>query len=54
MSGRVLATDIDPRFLHTLSFPNLEVRRNDIRSDLPLEEFDLAHARLCVDASSQT
>lgn len=48
-SGRVLATDIDPRFLHALSLPNLEVRRHDIRVEgLPEREFDLAHARLVL------
>ena len=47
--GRVLATDIDPHFLHTLSFPNLEVRRHDIRTEgLPENQFDLAHARLVL------
>jgi ubiquinone/menaquinone biosynthesis C-methylase UbiE len=48
-SGRVLATDIDPCFLHTLSCPNLEVRRHDIRSEgLPKHQFHLAHARLVL------
>ena len=48
-TGRVLATDIDPRFLHTLSFPNLEARHHDIRSEpLPAHEFDLVHARLVL------
>jgi len=48
-SGRVLATDIDPRFLHALSLPNLEVRRHDIRAEgLPEGQFDLAHARLVL------
>jgi SAM-dependent methyltransferase len=45
----VLATDIDPRFLETLSYPNLEVRRHDIRrEDLPNRQFDLAHVRLVL------
>ena len=49
LNGRVLATDIDPRFLQALSRPNLEVRRHDIRTDaLPKQEFDLAHARLVL------
>lgn len=49
VNGRVLATDIEPRFLHALSYPNLEVRRHDIRSEaLPTHEFDLAHARLVL------
>ena len=49
VTGRVLATDIDPRFLQVLSYPNLEVRRHDIRNEgLPRQEFDLAHARLVL------
>ena len=47
--GRVLATDLDPRFLEELSYINLEVRRHDIRTEgLPKGEFDLAHARLVL------
>ena len=47
--GRVLATDLGPRFLRTLSFHNLEVRQHDIRVDaLPECVFDLAHARLVL------
>jgi len=47
--GRVLVTDIDPRFLETLKEPNLEVRRHNIVSDpLPQETFDLIHARLVL------
>jgi SAM-dependent methyltransferase len=47
--GHVLATDIEPCFLQTLSFPNLEVRRHDIRMEgLPERQFDLAHARLVL------
>lgn len=47
--GRVLATDIEPRFLRLLSFDNLEVRQHDIRVDaLPEFSFDLAHARLVL------
>jgi SAM-dependent methyltransferase len=49
ITGRVLATDLDPRFLQALSYENLEVRRHDIRTEvLPKEEFDLAHARLVL------
>jgi len=49
VTGRVLATDLDPRFLQELSYENLEVRRHDIRSEgLPQEQFDLAHARLVL------
>lgn len=47
--GRVLATDIEPCFLHSLSFDNLEVRRHDIRTEgLPERQFDLAHTRLVL------
>jgi SAM-dependent methyltransferase len=45
--GRVLATDIEPRFLD--SGAGYEIRRHDIVSDPPLRaEFDLAHARLVL------
>ena len=48
-TGRVLATDIEPCFLKTLAFSNLEVRRHDIRYEgLPERQFDLAHARLVL------
>mgnify|MGYP001382835406 CR=1 FL=1 len=44
--GAVLATDIDPRFLDALDYPNLEVRRHDIVTDpLPASYFDLIHTR---------
>jgi SAM-dependent methyltransferase len=47
--GRVLATDIDPRFLGALSYSNLEVRHHDIQTEgLPERQFDLAHARLVL------
>jgi 2-polyprenyl-3-methyl-5-hydroxy-6-metoxy-1,4-benzoquinol methylase len=48
--GRVLATDIDTRFLEQLSHKkNVEVRRHDIVSDsLPERAFDLVHARLVL------
>lgn len=47
--GRVLATDLDPRFLEEFSYENLEVRRHDIRTEgLPKAQFDLAHARLVL------
>lgn len=47
--GRVLATDLDTRFLEELSYENLEVRRHDIRTDgLPKGKFDLAHTRLVL------
>lgn len=47
--SRVLATDIEPRFLRSLSFNNLDVRQHDIRVDaLPEFKFNLAHARLVL------
>lgn len=48
-NGRVLATDIDTRFLEALNRSNLEVRRHDIALDpLPEGEFDLVHFRLVL------
>jgi SAM-dependent methyltransferase len=48
-TGRVLATDIDPRFLEPLTLPNLEVQRHNIATDaLPEGTFDLVHARLVL------
>ncbi|MBV9281043.1 MAG: class I SAM-dependent methyltransferase [Chloroflexi bacterium] len=45
-TGRVIALDLDTRFLDAASYTNLEVRRQDIVHD-PLEEgaYDLIHAR---------
>ena len=49
VSGRVLATDLDTRFLESLAVPALEVRRHDIARDpLPNLAFDLVHARLIL------
>jgi SAM-dependent methyltransferase len=49
-SGRVVATDIDPRFLAALSGENrrnVDVRQHDIGNDpIPAGAFDLIHARL--------
>lgn len=46
--GRVVATDLNPRFLTALQVPNVEVRQHDIRTDpLEREAYDLAHCR-CV------
>ena len=47
--GRVVATDLDVRFVEGHDLANLEVRRHDIMSDA-LEEgaFDLAHARAVI------
>src|SRR5687767_11306018 len=39
-SGRVVATDLDPRFLEALGEPNLEARRHDVATDdLPPNAF---------------
>jgi SAM-dependent methyltransferase len=48
-TGRVLVTDIDPRFLQSLSAKNVEVRRHNIVTDpLPEAAFDVIHARLVL------
>jgi SAM-dependent methyltransferase len=49
-TGRVVATDLDPRFLDGHGQANLDVRKHDIVTD-PLEEsvFHLAHARAVLD-----
>lgn len=45
-SGRVVAADLDPRFLHACSRPNLEVRRHDVlKDDLEQGRYDLVHCR---------
>jgi ubiquinone/menaquinone biosynthesis C-methylase UbiE len=49
LTGAVMATDIEPRFLTSQARPNLEVRRHDITVDsLPEGAFDLVHARLVL------
>jgi SAM-dependent methyltransferase len=49
VSGSVLATDVDTRFLDSIRVANLEVRRHDIGTDaLPECAFDLVHARLVL------
>lgn len=49
-SGRVLATDIEPRFLEPLrDLGNVDVARHDVAADpLPAAELDLIHARLVL------
>ena len=48
-SGRVLATDVDTRYLQTRGIANLEVRRHDVAIDpLPVATYDLVHARLVL------
>jgi SAM-dependent methyltransferase len=45
-TGRVVATDLDTRFLEPLGSQVLEVRRHDVVSDaLERDAFDLVHAR---------
>lgn len=45
-SGRVVATDIDTRFLEDLHLPTVEVRQHDIvNDDLETERYDLVHCR---------
>jgi ubiquinone/menaquinone biosynthesis C-methylase UbiE len=49
VTGHVLATDIDPRFLDSTKLPNMEVGCHDIVADeLPEAAFDLAHCRLVL------
>jgi SAM-dependent methyltransferase len=50
-TGRVVATDLDPRFLRPLAdrYENLEVREHNVVTDpLPRDAFDLVHTRLLV------
>ncbi|KAB2342452.1 class I SAM-dependent methyltransferase [Actinomadura rudentiformis] len=49
--GRVVATDVDPRFLEPLAdkYPQLDVVRNDaVNEELPAGPYDVAHARLLL------
>ena len=49
-SGKVVATDIDTRFLSQVNAPNLEIRQHDITKDeLELGFFDLVHCRLLLE-----
>jgi ubiquinone/menaquinone biosynthesis C-methylase UbiE len=48
-TGRVVAADIDPRFLGELDEPNIEIRRLDImRDELDAATYDLAHCRFVL------
>jgi len=48
-TGRVVATDIDTRFLQRMGAPNLEIRRHDIlKDDLEKDEYDLVQCRLLL------
>jgi len=45
-TGKVVATDINPRFLLRFNLPNLDVRQHDIRNDsLETDHYDLVHSR---------
>lgn len=45
-AGKIVATDIDPRFLRQLSIPNIEIRQHDIVKDyLERGQYDLVHCR---------
>ena len=44
--GKVVATDIDPRFVRRLSVPNLEISQPDIlKDDLETSQYELVHCR---------
>jgi SAM-dependent methyltransferase len=47
--GRVLAVDLDVRFLEPVARPPLEVLRADVRSESLPGGFDLVHARLVLE-----
>jgi SAM-dependent methyltransferase len=49
-TGRVVATDLDPRFLLADRRDNLDIRQHDVLTD-PIEDatFDLVHARAVVE-----
>jgi ubiquinone/menaquinone biosynthesis C-methylase UbiE len=49
-TGRVVATDIDTRFVDGHARENLEVRRHDLLADpLEADTFDLAHVRALLE-----
>jgi ubiquinone/menaquinone biosynthesis C-methylase UbiE len=49
-TGRVLAVDLDTRFVDALASDAVEIRRADVVADeLPEGEFDLVHARLLLE-----
>lgn len=48
-TGRVVAADIDPRFLADLALTNVEIRRCDITRDaLEVDSYDLMHCRFLL------
>jgi SAM-dependent methyltransferase len=49
-AGQVIALDVDTRFLRPLSSEHLQVEQADVTRDpLPVETFDLVHARLLLE-----
>jgi SAM-dependent methyltransferase len=45
-AGKIVATDINTRFLREMQIPNLEIRRHDIVEDsLETDRYDLVHCR---------
>jgi len=47
--GRVVAVDIDPRFLNMPDLPQIEIRRSDVMSDaFEAGAYDLIHARFVL------
>ncbi len=49
LAGKVVATDIDIRFVRELSVPNLEIRQHDIiKDDLETGLYDLVHCRFLL------
>lgn len=48
--GRVVAADVNTRFLDAIELPNVDVRRLDVvRDHLPAGSFDLVHTRLLLE-----
>jgi SAM-dependent methyltransferase len=48
-SGRVVATDLDPRFLKELKASNVEVRQHNILTDALDGPYDLVHSRYLLE-----
>ena len=47
VEGRVVATDINPRFLTAIDLPNVEVRQHDMLAD-PLESASMTWRTVVV------
>jgi len=48
--GRVVATDVDTRFLDAIKRGNIEVRKHDVvNDDIEEDTFDLIHARMLLE-----